>query len=230
MITIQARIVLLGIVAWLALPQTAKAIPAITCHCFTDRSYDAAHPAAADPYFLATTQNAFFAAVFNTDKKTVVMKKQRGASSDDLWVAYWVASRAGMSAESLLQAKIEKETWSDVLSPLRLTRKMLGTRFSAALDARGSSTRLAEAAVDDVLVQYRLLDNGELMAMRKAGVSNQEVIIATVIAARTGQPARLICIEIRKGARTWGSFLDGAKIDAKDIPQVIALMLRSPAR
>lgn len=77
------------------LPISAYAIPAITCHCFTDRSYDAAHPAAADAYFLATTQNAFFALVFNTDKKSVVMKKQQGTSPDDLWIAYWVASKTG---------------------------------------------------------------------------------------------------------------------------------------
>ncbi|MRR37336.1 hypothetical protein EG829_22315, partial [bacterium] len=75
-------------------PLPAWAIPAITCHCFTDRSYDPASPTLADPYFLATTQNSFFATAFNVEKKTIVMKKQKGDSTADLWVAYWIASRS----------------------------------------------------------------------------------------------------------------------------------------
>ena len=58
-----------GLMISLMLPLPALAIPAITCHCFTDRSFNPAKPALADPYFLATTQNSFFAAIFNVDKK-----------------------------------------------------------------------------------------------------------------------------------------------------------------
>jgi len=64
-------------------PMPVRAIPAISCHCFTDRSYDAARPAAADPYFLASIQNSFIAIVFNTDKNNIVIKKQQGTSSMD---------------------------------------------------------------------------------------------------------------------------------------------------
>jgi hypothetical protein len=46
------------------LPMPALATSAITCHCFRDRSYDPAQPSMGDPYFLATTQNSFFAIVF----------------------------------------------------------------------------------------------------------------------------------------------------------------------
>ena len=87
------------VAALLLLPMPARAVPAITCHCFTDRSFDPSRPALADPYFLATTQNSLFALAFNVDKKTIVMKKQQGASPDDLWIAYWIASKSGMSPE-----------------------------------------------------------------------------------------------------------------------------------
>ena len=219
---------LVALAPWIPFPHIAEATPAITCHCFTDRSFNTARPAAADPYFLATTQNSFFAAVFATDKKTVVMKKQRGVSSDDLWVAHWIASKSGMSAESLLQAKLGKETWGEVISPLGLPRKTLGPRFSAALDAKSSSTHLAESVVDDLVGQYRLLDTADLSELRKAGASNQELIISTLIAAKTRRPAKLVYRDVRNGSKTWGSSLSSAKIDAKDIPHEIAGMLRLP--
>jgi hypothetical protein len=139
---------LLNLVLLFMLPIPAHAIPAITCHCFTDRSYDAAHPAAADAYFLATTQNSFFAIVFNTDKKTIVMKKQQGTSPDDLWVAYWVASKAGKSPDNMLQAKLKSDSWKNVVVPLNLPPKSLGVRFINALNANVPTDRLSEAVVD----------------------------------------------------------------------------------
>lgn len=216
---------LIGILL-LLLPTPAHALSGVTCHCFTDRSYDPARPAIADPYFLATTQNSFFALAFNVDKKTIVMKKQQGISPDDLWIAYWVASQSGMSPATLLQAKQGKEAWPDVIAPLRLATKSLGTRFSGALNAKSSSARLAETVVDELVLRYRLLSGGELAALRQAGASNQQLIIAAVISAKTRQPATQLYLEVTNGSNTWGSLLHGAKIDPRTMQHEISSLLK----
>lgn len=209
----------------LMLPTPALAIPAITCHCFKDRTFDAARPTATDPYFLATTQNSFFATVFNADKKSIVMKKQQGTSSDDLWIAYWVASGSGESPETLLRARLNNESWKEVITPLRITAKSLGSRFSNALNIKPSSPHLAEAVVDELLLRYQLLSDVELTVVRKTGATSQELIIATVIAVKTGQPVRQIFLEVKGGQSTWGYLLQRAKIDTKNMQKEISAIL-----
>lgn len=217
------------VMLWLS-PAPARAIPAVTCHCFTDRSYDPARPDAADPYFLATTQNTFFALVFNTDKRSVVMQKQQGESSDDLWIAYWVASRSGRSPADLLKASKSRNGWQDVIAPLRLSPDALGTAFSRALQTKTSTASLANTVVDEVFRSHRLVSDEELGALRQAGATNQELIISTVISARTRKSVGQVHQEVRNGSTTWGNLLQSADIDPGSLPRVIAAILKVPAR
>lgn len=208
-------------------PLPAFSIPAITCHCFTERSYDPARPTIADPYFLATAQNSFLALVFKTEKKGIVLKKQQGASNDDVWIAYHVAAaRPGISPDTLLKAKQEKKKWKRVIMPLNLSTKELGAGFTNALITDSSSPVLAQKVVDEQFLRYQLLDERELAAIRQVGASNQELIISKVIAAKTGKPAKQIYLAVKGGTRSWGNLLKEASIDTRNMQEEISRILK----
>jgi len=210
----------------LMLPLPALAIPAITCHCFTDRSFDPAHPTVADPYFLATTQNSFFSAAFGVEKRTIVVKKQKGVSGDDLWVAYWLATRSGADPDALLQERKTKGSWRQVAQPLPISTSR-GDRVAAALKTATTDERLAMAVVDELLLRFRFHSEAELAALRKAGAGNQELVIAAVIAAKTRQPAIQLYRAVKGGKTSWGALLQRAKIEPAGIQSVVTAMVTS---
>ena len=219
----------LTLIIAIMLPMQALAIPAITCHCFTDRSYDAARPTLADPYFLATTANSFFAAVFGVEKKTIVVKKQKGVSADDLWIAYWLAARSGADPESLLLGRKSKGTWRQVATPLAIPDKSMGGRVVEALKVNAADDRLAEAVVDELLLRFRFHGEAELAALRKAGAGNQELIMTGLIAAKTRQPAMKYYRDVKGGGTSWGALLQRAKIEPAEIQSEVAAMVTTSA-
>lgn len=206
-------------------PSSVQAIPAITCHCFTERNYQPERPVAADKYFLATAQNSFFAAVFGVDKKTIVFKKQQGASSDDLWVAYWIASRTGMDADRLLQARGNYGSWSGALDSLKVAGQNLGTSFIRTLEAKSDSSRLAEMVVDGFIVRHSLSSAADLAALRQVGADNQELILSTYIASRSKQPARSVYQSVKKGSVSWGELLNRVGVNANNLHKEITAVL-----
>jgi len=215
----------LGLIISLMLPLPALAIPAITCHCFTDRAYDPAHPTIADPYFLATTANSFFSAAFAVEKKTIVMKKQKGVAADDLWIAYWLAARSGGNPDFLLEQRKAKGSWQQVAALLAIPATSLGVRVAGALNSATTDERLANAVVDELLLRFRFHSEAELAALRKAGAGYQELVLAALIAAKTGQPTNQLYLNVKGGKTSWGALLQRAKIEPADIQSEVAALI-----
>lgn len=218
------RSCLTGIAMLLMLPLPALAIPAITCHCFTDRSFDPAHPTVADPYFLATTQNSFFAAAFGVAKRTIVVEKQKGVSGNDLWVAYWLATRSGTDPDALLRERKTKGSWRQVALPVPISTSRKD-RVAAALKTTTTDEHLANAVVDELLLRFRFHNEAELAALRKAGAGNQELVISAVIAAQTRQPAIQLYQSVKGGKTSWGALLQRARIEPGEIQSVVTAMV-----
>lgn len=88
------------------------------------------------------------------------------------------------------------------------------------------SSRLADAVVDDLMLRYQLAGTVELESIRKAGGSNQELIIATLIGTRMKQPAGKLIHEVKSGTRSWGDLLQSARINVADLQREMSGLLR----
>ncbi len=217
---------LFSLISLCAFPLPACAMPAITCHCFTERVYDASRPAAADAYFLAAVQNTFFAIVFDTDKKSIVMKKQQVCSADDLWIAHWIAAQTGKNPDTLLQSRSRGDSWKQVATALRIPPKAAGTRFMSVLNAHGPVGQLSEAVVDAIIVKEQLVGEQELADVRRVGATNQELIIAILVGAGSGQPVRRVYQTVKSGTSTWGALLTSARIDVNRLQYEMVRILK----
>ncbi len=209
----------------------ALANPVAACHCFQNRSFDPEWPAAADPYFLATAHNTFFAAVFGIEKRDVVRQKMSGGTSgDDLWLLHFAADRSNRSLPEIAQARRQAQGWAEALRTLGPDPERMGPRFIAVLSRRGSDAELAAAAADTMLVERLGADSGVVRELRRAEAGHQEVLLALLLSRRHGRPAFELWRQVSQGERTWGSLLDEAKLQAGDFEAEIGGFLQAAAQ
>ena len=198
----------------------AAAVSGVGCHCFRDRSFDAANPSAVDPYLLASTQNSLLSAVFGISKKDVVRAKMTGADGDQLWVSQYLAGRVGHSADELLKARSRDGSWSGALHTL-------GDELPPALrNVPQGDSSLAAAVVDAVLILRLGSKPPTLQHLRAAGASNAEVIAAVYLGLRAGRDPKELLGLVRSGATSWGSVLDATGLSPDQIEEDLVGRLR----
>ena len=193
------------------------------CHCFRERSYDRRNPAAADAYFLASARNSLLSAAFGIPKREIVQAEMGGAAPDDLWVAHWAGARSRLAAPGLLHTKQEQGSWRQALGP---DAARVGAPFEALLQRGASDAALAALAVDDVLVARAGVDAATVSALRQAGASSSETVLAVVAGARGGRPAPELLAAVRAGKRSWGAVLDAAGVKGADLDGIVRAMVR----
>lgn len=199
-------------------PLSVCAQSAIECHCFQDRSYDMARPGAADDYYLTATQNTFFALTFDITKKTIVRKKQRGADSGELWVAYWLANKSGMEADVILSSRSQQPNWSATIEILNINTDDLGQTFNQALQDVNSP--LDQVVVNDVVMQRQLLAVNDLNQLRDNNASNKEVLACALLAAKSDHHPLLFLQQVQDNIKNWDGLMTETGIDIQQIEQI----------
>ena len=193
----------------------------IDCHCFRDRSYNPQNPTAADPYFLATTQNSFLSLVYGLDKKEIVRAKMSGSHGDRLWIQYELAVHSEKSPEKVQEFFQQFNDWRKVIKALMLDPEMLGPGF---IQASVNESRLADYIVDQNLIQRIRVTQQLVSAGRRVGMSSKELILGLLL---TDDPVKLFD-KIKAGQLSWGKKLfDAGLFDSNAINRQLSRRLNS---
>lgn len=206
----------------LLLPALASAESTISCHCFQDRTFNHRDTAAADPYFLATTQNSFISLIYTVDKRALVKAKMSGTSGTHLWILFDVATRSQQNVDRVAELYSHNKRWSEVFKELKLTPQQLGEKY---WQLGNNPEHLADHIVDLQLNKQFGITAEDIKSWRDRGMNRKELILSIVL---EGEPVT-ISDQINSGMQTWGKLLyDQGLLDGKAINrQLKKLMTQS---
>ena len=197
----------------LLIPALSTAESTINCHCFQDRTFNHRDTAAADPYFLATTQNNFLALIYDIDKRTIVKAKMSGTSGSHLWILFDVAKRSQQNINQVEKIYSQNKHWPDIFKKLKLTPEQLGKSY---WQLGNNPEQLTNHIVDLQLIKYFGVTADDLKNWRKLGMDRKELILTILL---KGKPATLYN-QVASGMQTWGELLyDQGLLDGKAINQ-----------
>ena len=183
----------------------------INCHCFQDRTFNHRDTAAADPYFLATTQNSFISLLYGVEKSSLVKAKMSGTSGSYLWILFDVTARSQQEIDKVDKIYGQTKQWNSVFTELNLTPQQLGEKY---WQLGNDPEKLADHIVDLQLNKQFGVSTNELQSWHEKGMNRKELILANLL---DGDPITL-SNQVNSGRQTWGKLLyDQGLLDGKAI-------------
>lgn len=217
------RKLICALMLFFLLPLSSLAMP---CHCFSARDFDPQEPAAADPYYLATSQNSFFSIAFDIAKKNVVFAKQKPRSTaEGLWVINWLSLATGKDVKSLQKGKKVSSSWREALVLIGVDMTSLPAQFEALLNEEASEESLARFVVDDLLRTKGAISPEELEALRAGQAANEETILASFLGLKSAQRPSELHQLVASGKTTWGTLLLKSGMKGRDMVEEIRSLL-----
>lgn len=193
---------------------------AVSCHCFQDREYDAARPAASDPYLLATASNTLLAAAHGVPKGEIVRALMEGTPGGDLWVAHHAAGRQRRSVASELAARAKADSWAAAFKAQGGPLAPLGMRMMAAVGRGGGDAELARIATAETLAERLGTPRAELDALLARGAPLQELVLASLLGRWLKRPAPELLDEAGRGT-AWSALLARAGLAPKEMETAV---------
>lgn len=195
----------------------AAAATGVSCHCFQDREFDPDRPVAADPYFLAAGQSSLFAAVSGEEKRVLVRVRMGGTAWAELWIGWYLAEAADVGRERVAELRGNGQSWAQVAAALRVPASRLEKSFARDLQNGSPANVLAARVVDEVLAGRFGANPTEVHKLRAAGADDQQVVLAQLLARKSGRPAPEQLAAVKRGGQSWSSLLSEAGISAANI-------------
>lgn len=219
-----ATVALAALLALTAVPARAAGP---TCHCFRDREFDPANPAASDAYLLATASNSLLAAVAGIPKRDIVQALMSGTPGADLWIAAHAARRRRGGLQAVLQARGGAASWRETFRTGGGDLEVLGPRFVAALASGADDATLARIAAAEALVERTGAPWDQLDGLSARGATYQETVAAALIGRWAGKPATEV-FDAARGGAGWSRQLAAAGLVPKAVEGNILKLLAAP--
>ncbi len=184
----------------LLIPTFVGAESTISCHCFQDRSFNHQNTTAADPYFLATTQNSLLANLYNIDKRNIVKTKMAGEDGTYLWILFDVAMRSGKSVDQIKNIHSTNKTWTKTISQLGFIATEQELQY---FQLASNAEALADHIINLQLIKHFSVTATDINRWRKLGMTRKELILAIFL---NGNPETSYN-QVASGTKSWGKLL-----------------------
>lgn len=194
----------------------------ITCHCFTDRSYNPADRFAADDYILATSFNSLLARFYNIPKRQIVMiKMNEGMAQDDLLVSLKIAKITGIDLRKFLSLHSDNKTWAAIISDLSQQEAI---KKDEILEAVRSGMAAEEAGVmiaDEMMAEFFHIKHEKIQALRKFGLNEKEMTLIFIMSHVSELPPEALLEQYKKQGRSWSEIAFYLGLEPKTAGQLI---------
>ena len=197
-------------------PASALAIPAISCHCFQDRSYDPQRPGAVDPYLLANARNSLFALTYDVEKKDVIRAVMSGTAPEELWATHALAAVTGRPVDQINQLRDQNRSWEDILQADKSPVPNQDDPILKAVRKGTDNSSLARLAVDRALVDRLGATTGEVEELRQHGADDRETVLAVFLGKLGKRNPGDLFGEVSRGG-DWGAILAAMGLEPKGI-------------
>jgi len=197
-------------------PQAAFAASAIECHCFKNRSYNAADRFAADEYILATSFNSLLARAFALPKRQIVMiKMKEGVAQDDLLISLKISKATGIDIREFFRFLRAKNTWAEIISGLPQQGKVMSDPLVEALRSGLPVEQAGSRVAEEIMSEFYRIAPEEIKKLRMSGLNEKEINLIYILAyAKERRPETLIDLYKKQG-KSWSEIAFSLGVEPK---------------
>ena len=201
--------------------ELCRAEPAINCHCFQDREYNATRKFAADDYMLATGFNSFLAGMYPVSKKTIIMlKMQHGVGSADLVTALYMSRVLDTKFQQLLKKRATGLSWQEIVNSAGIYAGRKKDDMLLALSAGNEESAAARASAEMIKGCFSV-SHEKIKHFRSSGLNDKMIVILLALSHECGRsPEELAAGYLDKG-QSWGEIAESCAITPGQIGKKI---------
>lgn len=187
---------------------------AISCHCFKDRSFNAADRFAADGYILATSFNSLLARSFDISKRRIIMfKMDEGVGQDDLLIALKIAKMTGVDPRKFLALRRVNNSWPQIVSGLSDQKIVENNLLLSAVEAGLPADEAADRIADEIIGDFFSVPAEEIKKLRKSGLTEKEMALLFVLVHARDQKPELLLEQYSKQGKSWSEIANNLGVE-----------------